>query len=223
MMVRRQKMSSNPDGMCFLAGAGSGVRRVSATCLLAGSSLLYPAAAVLAQQAGNNQPTPASDNSQPSPAADTTVELEEVEVTGQRLDLLGTATTASQGVIDNEEIQLTPVYRPGQILETIPGLTVTSHSGEGKAKTLAFIEIIAVFLQLRRKTASADQWVTLNFPTGWNETERAACRGWTATAASAKPACGGCQPHPSRCPRAVSDRRCALALDCLRRRPAVLE
>lgn len=24
-------------------------------------------------------------------------------------------------------------YRPGQLLETVPGLTVTSHSGEGKA------------------------------------------------------------------------------------------
>jgi hypothetical protein len=76
---------------------------------------------------------PGTGSNDPTPAADNTVELEEVEVTGQRLDLLGTATTASQGVIDNQEIQLTPVYRPGQILETIPGLTVTSHSGEGKA------------------------------------------------------------------------------------------
>lgn len=70
---------------------------------------------------------PASDNSQPS------LSLPEVEVSAPHFDLLGTATTASQGVITNEEIQLTPTYRPGQILETIPGLTVTSHSGEGKA------------------------------------------------------------------------------------------
>ena len=28
---------------------------------------------------------------------------------------------------------LTPAYRPGAVLETIPGLTVASHSGEGKA------------------------------------------------------------------------------------------
>jgi len=28
---------------------------------------------------------------------------------------------------------LTPAYRPGQLLETVPGLQVTSHSGEGKA------------------------------------------------------------------------------------------
>ncbi len=86
--------------------------------------MLSPTAPALAQQTGARQPTPAADNS---------LQLEEVEVTAPRQDLLGTATTASQGVINNEEIQLTPTYRPGQILETVPGLTVTSHSGEGKA------------------------------------------------------------------------------------------
>ena len=30
-------------------------------------------------------------------------------------------------------MQLTPVYRPGQSLETVRGLIVTLHSGEGKA------------------------------------------------------------------------------------------
>ena len=29
--------------------------------------------------------------------------------------------------------ELLPSYRPGQLLETVPGLVVTSHSGEGKA------------------------------------------------------------------------------------------
>jgi outer membrane receptor protein involved in Fe transport len=69
----------------------------------------------------------------PIPATDNSLQLEELEVTASRRDLLGTASTASEGVVGNEEIQLTPVYRPGQILETVPGLTVTSHSGEGKA------------------------------------------------------------------------------------------
>ncbi len=31
------------------------------------------------------------------------------------------------------KLQLTPHYRPGQLLETVPGLIVTLHSGEGKA------------------------------------------------------------------------------------------
>ncbi|HZB90553.1 MAG TPA: TonB-dependent receptor plug domain-containing protein [Stellaceae bacterium] len=59
--------------------------------------------------------------------------MPEITVTAPRQGLLGTASTASQGVISDQEIQLTPDYRPGQILETVPGLTVTEHSGEGKA------------------------------------------------------------------------------------------
>jgi oxalate decarboxylase/phosphoglucose isomerase-like protein (cupin superfamily) len=49
------------------------------------------------------------------------------------LELLGTASTASEGVVDDQELQLAPQYRPGQLLETVPGLIVTLHSGEGKA------------------------------------------------------------------------------------------
>jgi len=59
--------------------------------------------------------------------------LEEVTVTAERLELLGTASSASEGVVSDSEIQLTPAYRPGQLLETVPGLIVTLHSGEGKA------------------------------------------------------------------------------------------
>jgi hypothetical protein len=59
--------------------------------------------------------------------------LNEITVTAQRLELLGTASTASEGVVDDQELQLAPQYRPGQLLETVPGLIVTLHSGEGKA------------------------------------------------------------------------------------------
>jgi hypothetical protein len=59
--------------------------------------------------------------------------IENIVVTAQRRQLLGTASTASEGVVDQQELQLTPAYRPGQLLETVPGLIVTLHSGEGKA------------------------------------------------------------------------------------------
>src|ERR1700676_2824581 len=59
--------------------------------------------------------------------------LQEVMVTSERMGLLGMASTASEGVVADQELQLTPVYRPGQLLETVPGLIVTLHSGEGKA------------------------------------------------------------------------------------------
>jgi hypothetical protein len=68
-----------------------------------------------------------------SNGSDPATQLLGVTVTAQRLDLLGTAQTASDGVVSREELQLAPAYRPGQLLETVPGLIVTLHSGEGKA------------------------------------------------------------------------------------------
>jgi outer membrane receptor protein involved in Fe transport len=65
--------------------------------------------------------------------AGTTSGLSEITVTAQRIDLVGKADTASEGVVADQEIQLLPAYRPGQLLETVPGLIVTLHSGEGKA------------------------------------------------------------------------------------------
>jgi outer membrane receptor protein involved in Fe transport len=66
-------------------------------------------------------------------AAPKTGAVSEVVVTASRLDLLGTADTASQGAVTQKELELRPVYRVGQILESTPGLVVTAHSGEGKA------------------------------------------------------------------------------------------
>ncbi len=59
--------------------------------------------------------------------------LEEIKVTAERLGLMGAAATASEGIVVNDELALTPAYRVAQLLETVPGLQVTSHSGEGKA------------------------------------------------------------------------------------------
>lgn len=54
-------------------------------------------------------------------------------VTATRLKLLGHAVTASQGVVSKTELVLLPAYRPAQLVETVPGLAATVHSGEGKA------------------------------------------------------------------------------------------
>ena len=59
--------------------------------------------------------------------------ITEVVVTASRADLLGKAVTASQGVVTRKEVELRPIQRVGQLYETLPGLTVTIHSGEGKA------------------------------------------------------------------------------------------
>ena len=46
---------------------------------------------------------------------------------------IGIADTASQGNIGQAQLKLRPIVRPGEVLETVPGLIVSQHSGEGKA------------------------------------------------------------------------------------------
>jgi hypothetical protein len=48
-------------------------------------------------------------------------------------DLTGVASTASQGHIGAADLRLRPLMREGELLETVPGLIVTQHSGDGKA------------------------------------------------------------------------------------------
>jgi hypothetical protein len=45
----------------------------------------------------------------------------------------GTGDSASEGFITREGILARPLLRPGEVLEAIPGMVVTQHSGDGKA------------------------------------------------------------------------------------------
>ncbi|WP_246312194.1 TonB-dependent receptor [Pseudaquabacterium terrae] len=57
-----------------------------------------------------------------------------VEVTGRHYDnAIGSSDAASQGVIRAELLKSRPAQRPGEVLEFVPGLIVTQHSGDGKA------------------------------------------------------------------------------------------
>jgi hypothetical protein len=47
--------------------------------------------------------------------------------------LLGKAESASQGQFGRYDLQTRPILRPGEVLEMVPGLIVTQHSGSGKA------------------------------------------------------------------------------------------
>jgi hypothetical protein len=47
--------------------------------------------------------------------------------------LVGEAQSGSEDVVTRERLQAEPVYRTGEMLEAVPGLVVTQHSGEGKA------------------------------------------------------------------------------------------
>jgi outer membrane receptor protein involved in Fe transport len=46
---------------------------------------------------------------------------------------VGTSDAASQGVIERALLTSRPALRPGEVLEFVPGLIVTQHSGDGKA------------------------------------------------------------------------------------------
>jgi hypothetical protein len=48
-------------------------------------------------------------------------------------NLVGIAQSASQGAITAQQLEDRPILRGGEVLETVPGLIVTQHSGEGKA------------------------------------------------------------------------------------------
>lgn len=61
------------------------------------------------------------------------VSVEEVEVRGRAVNLVGSATSASEGRISRAELALRPLLRTGDVLETVPGLVATQHSGSGKA------------------------------------------------------------------------------------------
>ncbi len=47
--------------------------------------------------------------------------------------LLGIADAANEGIVTPAELQARAYQRPGDLLETVPGLLISQHSGEGKA------------------------------------------------------------------------------------------
>jgi outer membrane receptor protein involved in Fe transport len=48
-------------------------------------------------------------------------------------NLIGVAGAASEGAITAAQLEVRPVNRPTEVLETVPGLVISQHSGEGKA------------------------------------------------------------------------------------------
>jgi outer membrane receptor protein involved in Fe transport len=62
-----------------------------------------------------------------------TDDLSEVVVTAQRHKLVGQVESSSQGTVTRAQLETRPVLRTGELLETVPGLVVTQHSGDGKA------------------------------------------------------------------------------------------
>ncbi|MGZ5577665.1 MAG: TonB-dependent receptor domain-containing protein [Methylobacter sp.] len=61
------------------------------------------------------------------------LELDEIVVTERTDSQIGIADSASQGNVGQAQLKYRPITRPAEVLETVPGLIATQHSGEGKA------------------------------------------------------------------------------------------
>lgn len=59
--------------------------------------------------------------------------LSEVAVNANEDELIGVANSASEGTITREQLATRPLLRPAEVLEAIPGMIVSQHSGSGKA------------------------------------------------------------------------------------------
>ena len=66
-------------------------------------------------------------------AAEGDVTTPAVEVVGHYETAVGTSDAASEGSVTYKLIEDRPLLRTGEILEFVPGMIVTQHSGDGKA------------------------------------------------------------------------------------------
>jgi hypothetical protein len=62
--------------------------------------------------------------------------LAPLKVEGRRDDLAGVAVTASQGYVGYRDLRTRPLSREGELLETVPGMILTQHSGDGKSNQM---------------------------------------------------------------------------------------
>lgn len=58
---------------------------------------------------------------------------ETIIVEGHQVNNLGQTLSVSEGEVSENEIEIRPILRTGELLEFVPGMVVTQHSGSGKA------------------------------------------------------------------------------------------
>lgn len=88
--------------------------------------------------------TPLPDPTKPANARENAAPLTqdgeriEIIVEGRAENLSGAVPSASQGRVGAAQIQARPIQRTGEVLETVPGMIVTQHAGNGKANQYFF-------------------------------------------------------------------------------------
>jgi len=61
------------------------------------------------------------------------IAIEEITVVGRTGSLIGQVASASEGSVNQQDLEIRPRLRMGELLEAVPGLVATQHSGSGKA------------------------------------------------------------------------------------------
>ncbi len=112
--VRSQGVPADGHESEVMMGNGTGRRNANAARVAALVALAPPLTA-----SGSGIPT--------------ATPLEEIVVTASRMGLIGESRAASEGIVPAIQLEGRPVLRPGEVLEVVPGLIVTQHSGDGKA------------------------------------------------------------------------------------------
>jgi len=59
--------------------------------------------------------------------------VSEVIVSGRGEKRIGTATAASEGAVAGIDLEVRPILRTAELIEAVPGMIATQHSGSGKA------------------------------------------------------------------------------------------
>jgi hypothetical protein len=95
--------------------------------------LITPIAATLLVIAPLAASQPQANATETLLAKNEPAQLETLVVLGHRLNQLGQKLSAAEGTVGSAEIANRPVLRTGEILEFVPGMVVTQHSGSGKA------------------------------------------------------------------------------------------
>jgi hydrogenase/urease accessory protein HupE len=100
-----------------------------ATALVQGLSFVLARAVVATLVLGaGGKVAAAGTNSFPDP-----IVLDEVVVEGRADSMIGIADSATQGTVGAAQLADRPTLRPGEVLETVPGVIITQHAGGGKA------------------------------------------------------------------------------------------
>jgi hypothetical protein len=78
-------------------------------------------------------PTEKTDQDEKENASKHLQVYDQIQVIDRASDMVGVADSATEGVTGQKELEERPVLRAGELLETVPGVIVTQHSGSGKA------------------------------------------------------------------------------------------